>query len=110
MVLKKQFLFVSSFVLFQNNNCFSCLWLFLISLSVRHSFEKKINSYGSFQGRCVICGGHGISDAYYCKECTILEKDVSDCCCNVSFFKKKLNFFLFFVCLFVDREMVVQRL
>ena len=24
-----------------------------------------------FQGRCVICGGPGISDAYYCKECTI---------------------------------------
>ena len=23
------------------------------------------------QGRCVICGGPGISDAYYCKECTI---------------------------------------
>lgn len=33
-------------------------------------------NYGSYQGRCVICGGHGISDAYYCKECTILEKDV----------------------------------
>lgn len=23
----------------------------------------------------MICGGVGISDAYYCKECTILEKD-----------------------------------
>jgi PHD finger-like domain-containing protein 5A len=33
-------------------------------------------NYGSFQGRCVICGAPGISDAYYCKECTILEKDV----------------------------------
>ncbi len=33
-------------------------------------------NYGSFQGRCVICGGAGIADAYYCKECTILEKDV----------------------------------
>jgi PHD finger-like domain-containing protein 5A len=32
-------------------------------------------NYGSFQGRCVICGGPGISDAYYCKECTIQEKD-----------------------------------
>jgi hypothetical protein len=30
----------------------------------------------SKQGRCVICGGMGVSDAYYCKECTILEKDV----------------------------------
>ncbi len=39
------------------------------------------------QGRCVVCGGIGVSDAYYCKECTICEKDVSraaalfaDCC------------------------------
>lgn len=35
-------------------------------------------NYGSYQGRCVICGGPGVSDAYYCKECTIMEKDVSD--------------------------------
>jgi len=34
-------------------------------------------NYGSFAGRCVICGGVGISDAYYCKECTQQEKDVS---------------------------------
>ncbi|XVE63229.1 hypothetical protein DITRI_Ditri07aG0003000 [Diplodiscus trichospermus] len=34
---------------------------------------------GSFQGSCVICGGMGISDAYYCKECTQLEKD-RQCC------------------------------
>ncbi len=33
-------------------------------------------NYGSYQGRCVICGGVGVSDAYYCKECTQLEKDV----------------------------------
>ena len=32
-----------------------------------------------FQGRCVICGGPGISDAYYCKECTIQEKDRDGC-------------------------------
>lgn len=25
----------------------------------------------------MICGGPGVSDAYYCKECTIQEKDVS---------------------------------
>mmetsp|Transcript_9350 Transcript_9350/g.19133 ORF Transcript_9350/g.19133 Transcript_9350/m.19133 type:complete len:112 (-) Transcript_9350:230-565(-) len=37
-------------------------------------------NYGSFQGRCVICGsGAGVSDAYYCKECTILEKDREGC-------------------------------
>ena len=33
-------------------------------------------NYGSFAGRCVICGGVGVSDAYYCKECTMQEKDV----------------------------------
>jgi len=33
-------------------------------------------NYGSYAGRCVICGGVGVSDAYYCKECTLLEKDV----------------------------------
>lgn len=36
-------------------------------------------NYGTFQGKCVICGGSGISDAYYCKECTIQEKDVRAC-------------------------------
>lgn len=30
-------------------------------------------------GRCVICGGAGISDAYYCKECTVLERDREGC-------------------------------
>jgi PHD finger-like domain-containing protein 5A len=34
-------------------------------------------NYGSYAGRCVICGGIGVSDAYYCKECTVQEKDVS---------------------------------
>ncbi|KAM0021489.1 hypothetical protein Hdeb2414_s0024g00651591 [Helianthus debilis subsp. tardiflorus] len=29
--------------------------------------------------RCVICGGVGISDAYYCKECTQQEKDRDGC-------------------------------
>ncbi|CAL5441086.1 unnamed protein product [Camellia sinensis] len=33
----------------------------------------------SNQGRCVICGGVGISDAYYCKECTQQEKDRDGC-------------------------------
>eukprot|EP01016_Furgasonia_blochmanni_P019950 TRINITY_DN2221_c0_g1_i2.p1 TRINITY_DN2221_c0_g1~~TRINITY_DN2221_c0_g1_i2.p1 ORF type:complete len:156 (+),score=40.46 TRINITY_DN2221_c0_g1_i2:59-526(+) len=36
-------------------------------------------NYGSYQGRCTICGGPGISDAYYCKECTQLEKDRDGC-------------------------------
>lgn len=33
-------------------------------------------NYGSYAGRCVVCGGVGVADAYYCKECTRLEKDV----------------------------------
>ncbi len=34
-------------------------------------------NYGSMEGRCLICSGPGASDAYYCKECTLQEKDVS---------------------------------
>ena len=45
-------------------------------------------NYGSYQGRCVICGGPGVSDAYYCRECTILEKDV------IIYF----NLFILFIC------------
>ncbi|MBA0636918.1 hypothetical protein Godav_029882 [Gossypium davidsonii] len=36
-------------------------------------------NYGSCRHKCVICGGLGISDAYYCKECTQLEKDRDGC-------------------------------
>jgi len=36
-------------------------------------------NYGSYQGRCVICGSPGVSDAHYCAECTILEKDRDGC-------------------------------
>lgn len=36
-------------------------------------------NYDSCQGHCVICGGPGASDTYYCKECTIHEKDRDGC-------------------------------
>ncbi|KER33104.1 LOW QUALITY PROTEIN: hypothetical protein T265_12691 [Opisthorchis viverrini] len=36
-------------------------------------------NYGSYQGRCVICGGPGVSDAYYCRQCTCMEKDRDGC-------------------------------
>lgn len=36
-------------------------------------------NYGSFEGRCVVCGGLGISDAFYCKECVLQEKDRDGC-------------------------------
>lgn len=42
----------------------------------RESINQEI---GSFQGRCVICGGAGVSDAYYCVGCTRLEKDREGC-------------------------------
>ena len=32
-------------------------------------------SFGNYQNKCVVCGGEGISDAFYCFECTRLEKD-----------------------------------
>ncbi|KAI5075645.1 hypothetical protein GOP47_0009721 [Adiantum capillus-veneris] len=31
------------------------------------------------RGRCIICGGANISDAYYCKECTQQDKDRDGC-------------------------------
>lgn len=33
------------------------------------------HNYGSYQGWCVIHGGPGVSDTYYCKECSIQEKN-----------------------------------
>lgn len=44
-------------------------------------------NYGSFlgaskyltQGRCIICGGRGVSDAYYCKPCVLQERDRDGC-------------------------------
>lgn len=50
--------------------------LIFITLSLCLSTECN---YGSYQGRCVICGGSGVADAYYCKECTIQEKDRDGC-------------------------------
>ena len=37
-------------------------------------------NFGKSAGRCTICGGPGVSDAYYCKECVIQEKDVRQRC------------------------------
>lgn len=31
--------------------------------------KNNTGNYGSYEGRCVICGGAGVSDAYYCREC-----------------------------------------
>ncbi|KAL9648863.1 hypothetical protein ABK040_003793 [Willaertia magna] len=37
-------------------------------------------SYGNtLQNKCIICGGKGIADAYYCKSCVLQEKDRDGC-------------------------------
>ncbi|KAI5453252.1 Pre-mRNA-splicing factor ini1 [Naganishia albida] len=36
-------------------------------------------SFGTYAGRCIVCGAPGISNAYYCTECTSLEKDRDGC-------------------------------
>ena len=50
----------------------------LSGLAKLNSNNFQLN-YFPLQGRCVICGGPGISDAYYCKECTVQEKDRDGC-------------------------------
>ena len=35
--------------------------------------------YGTNHGKCIICGAKGIADAYYCKECVLMEKDRENC-------------------------------
>ena len=51
---------------------------YIVNKSANSIIKDSCEFYGSsYEGRCVICGGPGISDAYYCKECTVMQKDVS---------------------------------
>ena len=36
-------------------------------------------NYGSRTNSCIICGYPGVVDAFYCKECIMLEKDRDGC-------------------------------
>ncbi|KAG5368796.1 PHD finger-like domain-containing protein 5A [Yarrowia sp. C11] len=36
-------------------------------------------SFGKLEDRCIICDGYAVADAYYCYECTRLEKDRDGC-------------------------------
>mmetsp|Transcript_26830 Transcript_26830/g.29915 ORF Transcript_26830/g.29915 Transcript_26830/m.29915 type:complete len:114 (-) Transcript_26830:73-414(-) len=36
-------------------------------------------NYGANEGRCIITGEPGVSDAYFCSECVKLEKDRDGC-------------------------------
>ncbi len=37
------------------------------------------HNYGSLQGRCIVCNGKGVSEAFYCTECCQQEKDRDGC-------------------------------
>jgi hypothetical protein len=52
----------------------------------------------------VICGAPGVSDAYYCKECVLQEKDVR------FYFYSLFIFIKYLISSFDYREMDVQRL
>ena len=52
----------------------------------------------------MICGGKGISDAYYCKECTILEKDRDGCPKIVNLGQAKTDMFYESPCNARNRE------
>ncbi len=60
-------------------------------------------SFGNYQNKCVVCGGEGISDAFYCFECTRLEKDRDGCpkIINLGSSRTDVSFspFVFFVLL-----------
>jgi PHD finger-like domain-containing protein 5A len=40
---------------------------------------KKTKNTHRSSGRCIVCGGVGVADAYYCRECVALEKDRDGC-------------------------------
>lgn len=53
---------------------------------INHAFKDIVAvrlceecNYGSGEGRCVMCGGPGVSDAFYCRECVVQEKDRDGC-------------------------------
>lgn len=59
-----------------DGRCPSCDSLVRPSAKVRICDEC---SFGQGSTKCVICGGNGIGDAYYCQECVMLEKDRDGC-------------------------------
>lgn len=36
-------------------------------------------NFGQYGKKCTICGAEGVSEAYYCYKCTLLEKDRDGC-------------------------------
>ena len=54
-------------------------------------------SFGNYQNKCVVCGGEGISDAFYCFECTRLEKDRDGCPKIINLGSSRTDVSFFFV-------------
>jgi PHD finger-like domain-containing protein 5A len=59
-------------------------------------------NYGSHQGRCVVCGNPGVTDAYYCRECVQLAQDRNGCPKIVNLGATKTD-------LFYERKKYVKR-
>jgi PHD finger-like domain-containing protein 5A len=47
--------------------------------SQRAASTVTATTTGLTSGKCVICNGAGVADAYYCRQCTALEKDRDGC-------------------------------
>ena len=50
-------------------------------------------NYGPNASKCVVCSAEGVTDAYYCRECTQLEKDRDGCPKIVNLGESKTDLF-----------------
>ena len=57
----------------------SKLWPYVSMIALHSWLVQYVNAYMWCWLSCVICGGPGISDAYYCRECCQQEKDRDGC-------------------------------
>ena len=64
--------------------------------SLTHSTEEvricDECNYGTQTGRCIICGGKGVSSAYYCRECVLMEHSRNGCSKNLDTGSGKADF------------------
>ncbi len=78
---------------------FSCTSLdafYLLPVQLNPQTQVRICdecNYGSFEGRCVFCGGIGVADAYYCRECCQMERDRYGCPKIVNLGATKMDLF-----------------
>ena len=49
-------------------------------------------NFGRNNGRCIVCGGPGVSEALYCRQCTLLGKDRDGCPRIVNISSARLDF------------------